>query len=92
MGLVNSPATYQRLKEHIMTLLQYETCLIYLDDCIVYSKTFEEHIQRLDEVLTHIGDANLKFSPKKCHLFKREVKFLGHVVSAAGVATCENKI
>ena len=92
MGLVNSPATYQRLMEHIMAGLQYETCLIYLDDCIVYSKTFEEHIQRLDEVLTRIGDANLKFSPKKCHLFKREVKFLGHVVSAAGVATCEDKI
>lgn len=92
MGLVNSPATYQRLMEQIMSGLQYETCLIYLDDCIVYSQTFEEHIERLDEVLSRMSKANLKFTPKKCHLFKQEVKFLGHVVSEKGIATCEDKV
>ena len=59
MGLINSEATYQRTIEQIMAPIQYETCLIYLDDIIVYSKTFEEHIQRLDEVFTRIGCANL---------------------------------
>ncbi|MCW4335043.1 MAG: RNase H-like domain-containing protein [Candidatus Thiodiazotropha endolucinida] len=92
MGLVNSPATYQRLMEHIMSGLQYEKCLIYLDDCIVYSKTFDEHITRLDEVFTRINKANLKFTPKKCHIFKDEVKFLGHIVSQKGIATCEEKV
>ena len=92
MGLVNSPATYQRLIEQIMSGVQYETCLIYLDDIIVYSKTFEDHIQRLDEVLTRISNANLKFAPKKCHLFQQEFKFLGHKVSPQGVATCNDKV
>ena len=92
MGLVNSPATYQRLMEHIMAGLNFETCLVYLDDCIVYSKTFEQHMGRLDEVFTRMGKANLKFTPKKCYLLRKEVTFLGHLVSAAGVATCEDKV
>ena len=75
MGLVNSPATYQRLIEQIMSGVQYETCLIYLDDIIVYSKTFEDHIQRLDEVLTRISNANLKFASKKCYLFSKKLNF-----------------
>ena len=64
MGLRNSPATYQRLMVHIMSPLLYETCLVYLDDCIVYSRTFEEHIQRLDEVLNRMGKSHLKCLPK----------------------------
>ena len=75
-----------------MSPLLYETCLVYLDDCIVYSKTFEEHIERLDEVLTRIGKANFKFLPKKCHLFKQEVQFLGHTISSRGIATSEDKV
>ena len=92
MGLVNSPATYQRLMVHIMSPLINQTCLVYLDDCIVFSRTFEEHIERLDEVLSRMESANLKFLPKKCFLMRQEVKFLGHVVSAKGVATCEEKV
>ena len=92
MGLINSGATYQRTIEQIMAPIQYETCLIYLDDIIVYSKTFEEHIQRLDEVFTRIGRANLRFSPKKCFVTQREVTFLGHRVSPLGVAMCEDKV
>ena len=92
MGLINSPATYQRILETIMAGKQYERCLIYLDDLIVYSKTFDEHLQRLDEVFERISFANLKFSPKKCFLFSRETKFLGHRVSANGVSTCDDKV
>ena len=54
-GLINSWATYQRTIESIMAPFQYEKCLINLDDVIVYSKTFEDHIERLDEVFTRIG-------------------------------------
>ena len=92
MGLVNSAATYQRTLEQIMSELQHETCLIYLDDIIVYSKTFQEHIQRLDEVLTRLGNASLKLSPKKCHILQQDVTFLGHRVSSQGVATCDDKV
>ena len=64
MGLRNSPATYQRLMVHIMSPLLYETCLFYLDDCIVYSRTFEKHFQCLDEVLNRMEKSHLRYLPK----------------------------
>ena len=69
--LVNSHTTYQRLMNHMMSPLLYETYLVYHDDCIVYSKTFEDHIERLNEILTRIGKATLKFLPKKFHLLNK---------------------
>ena len=92
LGLVNSPATYQSSIELIMSGIQYENCLIYLDDLIVYSKTFRDHIQRLDEVFTRISNANLKFALTKYPLFEQEVKFLGHKVSPQEIVTREDKV
>ena len=92
MGLINSGATYQIIIEQIMAGVQHETCLIYLDNVIVYSKTFDDDIQRLDEVFTRMSGASLKFSPAKCNLTQQEVTFLGHPVSTLGVATCKDKV
>ena len=49
-GVVNGPNYFQRLMECILRGLTYETCLIYLDDVIIFSRNFEEHLQRLEEV------------------------------------------
>lgn len=92
MGLANAPATYQRLMEFVMAGLQYETLLVYMDDCIVHADNFEEHINRLDEALARFKSINLKLSPRKCHLFRLETKFLGHVVSEKGISTNKDKI
>ena len=80
-GLANGPATFERLMEQVLRGLHWQTCLVYLDDIIVFSKTFETHLARLEEVIDRIGAAGLKLSPKKCHLFQTEVTFLGHVVN-----------
>ena len=63
-----------------------------MDDIIVYSKTFEEHVERLSQVLTRLSEAGLKVTPKKCHFFQAEVNFLGHIVSKDGVAIDPSKI
>ena len=86
-GVCNGPATFQRLMEHVLSGLQWKICLLYLDDIIVFSKTFEEHVEQLSQVLTRIGNAGLKIAPKKLHFFQSHVTFLGHVVSKEGVAT-----
>ncbi len=91
-GLASAPATFQRLMEKVLSKLQYKTCLVYLDDVIVYSSTFEQQLIRLQEVLTRIKDAGLKLNPNKCHFFKKSVSYLGHVVSEEGVATDPEKI
>ena len=91
-GLTNSPATYQRLMEEILGDLNMKICLIYLDDLIIYSDTFEQHLERLDIVLNKLREANLKLAPEKCFFFKPKVSFLGHVVSGDGVETDPDKI
>ncbi|XP_078476934.1 uncharacterized protein LOC144737926 isoform X1 [Lampetra planeri] len=87
MGLHSSPATFQRLMELVLSGLQWETCLIYLDDVIVFSKTFEEHLQRLRGVFLRMRSAKLKFKPAKCHLFCKSVRYLGHIVDSSGIST-----
>ncbi len=91
-GLCNAPATFERMMEVILAVLHWETCLLYIDDIIVFADSFEEHIKRLSEILDRIECAGLKLSPKKCRLFKHKVEFLGHVVSENGIATDPRKI
>ncbi|KAJ8033855.1 hypothetical protein HOLleu_24223 [Holothuria leucospilota] len=91
-GLSSAPATFERLMEKVLSGLQWQTCLVYLDDVIIFAKTFEEHVARFDQVLTRLKSSGLKLSPKKCHLFRQKVAFLGHVVSKDGVSTDPTKV
>ena len=75
-----------------MAGLSWKTCLVYLDDIIVVGNTFEDHMKNLEEVFQRLRQANLKLSPKKCHLFQKEVHYLGHVVSGKGIAVDPEKI
>lgn len=80
-GLANSPATYQRLMEECLGDYNMTICVIYLDDLIIFADTFEEHLDRLDKVLTRLKECELKLSPEKCFFIQEKVKFLGHVTS-----------
>ncbi len=91
-GLCNAPSTFERLMERVLSGLHWEICLVYLDDVIVYSKSFSEHVSRLKTVFQRFRDASLKLKPKKCHLFQKQVLYLGHIVSDKGVATDPAKI
>ena len=91
-GLCNAPATFQRLMEHVLAGLHWSTCLVYLDDIIVFSATVEEHLERLKEVCLRLKGAGLKMKPSKCHLFQSSVKYLGHVVCKEGIKTDPDKI
>ena len=91
-GLCNAPGTFQRLMEHVLRGLHWCTCLVYLDDIIIFSKTIQDHLTRLAEVLTRLRSAGLKLKPSKCHLLRESVHYLGHVVSRRGVETDPAKI
>ncbi|UYV74968.1 hypothetical protein LAZ67_12001925, partial [Cordylochernes scorpioides] len=90
-GLCNAPATFERLMEAILQGLATETCMVYLDDIIVLGKNFEEHLSNIKKVFKRLEAANLKLSPKKCKLFKKEVAYLRHIISAEGVQTDPEK-
>ena len=66
-GLTNAPATFQRLMECTLAGLTPEECLIYLDDVIVYSSTFDDHLERLKRVFQRLRQAGLRLKPEKCH-------------------------
>ena len=66
--------------------------LVYIDDIIVYSKSYEDHILRLDKLLGAIEQAGLTLAPQKCHLFYSSVLLLGHKVSRLGLSTHEEKV
>ena len=91
-GVCNGAASAQRLMENLLKGLQWERCLLYIDDVICFGKTFKETLDCLEEVLVRIEKAGLKLKPKKCFLFQKQVPFLGHVVSSEGIKCDPDKI
>ncbi|XP_038062329.1 uncharacterized protein LOC119732798 [Patiria miniata] len=92
-GLCNSPATFQRLMQRCLGDQALSSLLIYLDDIIVFSTTFDEHLKRLELVFSRLQQHGLKVKPAKCSFFKTEVNYLGHlVVAGEGVRPDPEKI
>ena len=84
-GLNSAASTFQRTMELALQGLQWITCLIYIDDVVVFGRNFDEHLARVEEVLQRMKTAGLKLKPEKSNMFQTSVVFLGHVVSAYGV-------
>lgn len=91
-GLCNAPATFERLMEKVLEQLQWQICLCYLDDILIFSRTVTEHFARIRMVLDRMRDAGLRLKPKKCQFFKEQTLFLGHVVSRDGIRADPEKI
>ncbi|KAK3745520.1 hypothetical protein QZH41_009917, partial [Actinostola sp. cb2023] len=91
-GLTNAPATFQRLMEHCLADLNFKKCIVYIDDIVIYAKTFEEHLERLEAVFTRLHQFGFKLKPSKCTFFRDRVKYLGHNISENGIETDPDKI
>ena len=91
-GLCNAPSCFQHLMEWVLCDLNWRIVLVYLDDVLVYSRTFHQHLQHLRLVFDHFREADLKFKQKKGFFGQRKVKFLGHVISTEGVQPDPAKI
>ena len=76
MGLQNAPSNFQRCMEGILGDLRDKIAIPYLDDIIVFSKTFEEHVEHLRLVLRRLREHGVKLKPRKCDLFKPDMKFV----------------
>lgn len=91
-GLCNSPATFMRMMLNIFGDQNFLSLLCYLDDVLVFAPTEDLALERLEMVFQRLMAHNLKLSPSKCHFLRKSVKFLGHVISADGVATDPEKV
>lgn len=84
-GLSNAPAAFQRSMEEMLDTLRDECCVPYLDDVLCFSKSFDEHVQVLCKVLQALKRHGVKLKPEKCELFRKEVQYVGRLLSADGV-------
>ena len=91
-GLCNAPTTFQRLMEAVLHGLIRRHCVIYLDNILVFSQMFEEHLQHLHQVFSRLRQAGLRLKPKKCTFVRPKVSYLGHIVSHEGIAVDPAKV
>ncbi|XP_076850337.1 uncharacterized protein LOC143500204 [Brachyhypopomus gauderio] len=91
-GITGAPATFQRLMEKAVGDMNLLQVLVYLDDLIIFGATLEEHEERLFRVLDRLEEVGLKISLDKCHFCQSKVKYVGHIISAEGIAADPDKI
>lgn len=84
-GLVNAPASFQALMTQVLRCLNWKNCLVYVDDILVFSNSFKEHLQHLEQIFARLTKAGLTLKPSKCAFALSSVKYLGHVLTKDGI-------
>jgi len=90
-GLKNPPSQFQRLMDMVMAGILREAYFVYMDDLIIMAPTCDLYLERLNAVFDRLLRVNLKVKVSKCQLFKEQVSFLGHRISAKGIEVCPEK-
>ncbi|QSS48817.1 hypothetical protein I7I53_08944 [Histoplasma capsulatum var. duboisii H88] len=92
-GLTNAPATFQAMINSVLYEYLDKFVVVYLDDILVYTNgSREEHTEHVKKVLRKLRDNQLQLKPEKCEFFKKEVEFLGHIISMEGIRMDLKKI
>ena len=84
-GMVNAPMTFQSLMTKVLKNLNFKIALVYIDDLLIFSKDFDQHLHHLNLVFDNLRSANLTLHPSKCKFATKQVKYLGHIVSKDGL-------
>ena len=91
-GLTNAPATFQRLMSQLFEGDKWRFVHIYLDDILIVSANFQEHVTHVGEVLKHLNEAGLRLKPTKCSFAQEKIDYLGFTLSAEGVRPNDRKV
>ena len=92
MGMSTSPAHFQKSMQMVLSGLDWRCAIVFVDDIIIFDKTFESHRRSVAEVLGRLRKYNLCVKPSKCHFFKDQVSFLGHLVTSDGLKQAPSKL
>ncbi len=92
MGLKIAPAVFQRMMNMVFSDHIGKFMLVYMDDLIVYSPTAEKHLEHLEKLFSRMRHAGLRFKIDKCQFFKKQVKFLGFLISNKGISLDPGKV
>ena len=88
-GLAQAPAYFQLLMNKVLHGLEF--AMMYLED-IIFSKNEFQHLEHLETVFSHLREAGLKMKQSKCDVFKKEIHYLGHLISPEGISPLPNKL
>lgn len=91
-GLRNGPSIFQRVMQNVLAPFLWVFALVYIDDIVIYSKTFEDHLIHLEKVLKSFVNYGITLSPGKTHVGYRSVLLLGQKVSRLGMSTHKEKV
>lgn len=91
-GLKNSPATFQRLMNQVLSDLQGNKLFVYFDDIVIYANSLCEHAIKFNKLTKQVADAKLKLQSDKCEFLKWEVVYLSHIIGENGVKPDPKKI
>jgi len=91
-GSMNAPSTFQRLIDRVLKGLTWKQCLVYIDDVLIFSSNYEQHLKDVDEVLARFEAAGLKLKLSKCLFAAREVEYLGFKISELGIQVTGKKL
>lgn len=84
-GVTNGPPAFQRIVSQILGPTRWQYSLAYLDDVIIYSQTFDQHLQHLDDILHRLDDANFRLNVNKCQIAKTSIDYLGHHIERSNI-------
>src|SRR5439155_12555387 len=91
-GLCNTPETFQCLMNYVLQEFLGKFVVVYLDDIIIYSKTFKQHIDHISQVFEALQKAVLKIKLRKGYFCFSNLVFLGHIIERNGISPDPNKI
>jgi transposase InsO family protein len=91
-GLKSGPGIFQRLMDKILGRYKWQIALVYIDDIIIYSKSFDDHLRDVETILSLVGKSGITLSPKKCHLGYQSLTALGHTISNLGIGTADGTV
>ncbi len=84
-GVTNGPPAFQRIVSQILGPTRWQYSLAYLDDVIIYSPNFEQHLIHLDDILNRLHDANFRLNVEKCQIAKTSIDYLGHHIEHSNI-------
>jgi hypothetical protein len=91
-GLKTAPDTFQKMMNSVLSGLSGMCCFVYLDDIVIYARSLVDHNTKLREVFDRLRTYRLKLQPDKCEFLRKEVNYLGHQITEAGIRPGSQKV